>query len=260
LERIILDSPIRNFNWRNSTSQLFGVNHNFYSRYFNLPGHQGIDVVIRDNRNGFGHPILAMHDGTVEKIVYDVPHHTKGNGLYVLSPNKHFSTVYWHLSGFHVDRIGQKVERGQPIGMLGNSGWVRPKPDPNDPKAMYNGCHLHAALKIHDKGFWQGRENYYRGFVDPTPFFKEAQLGMKLPIEFRRSLFLTSEGDDVAWLGTCLILELGHERVPFEPFYHFGRRTRKAVKEVQRKYSLSPVFGFVGSKTRQLLNGRWSFK
>src|SRR3990167_9034759 len=90
--------PIENFSLRNNISQLFGCGADFYKREFGLPAHNGLDITIVDNKNGYGSPILAAHDGIVEKIVQDVPYATKGNGVYLLSEDGTFSTIYWHLS------------------------------------------------------------------------------------------------------------------------------------------------------------------
>ena len=37
--------PMAGFDWRTSISQMFGVNHPFYSRNFGIPGHNGIDLI-----------------------------------------------------------------------------------------------------------------------------------------------------------------------------------------------------------------------
>ncbi len=232
-----LQPPIKDFSWRDNISQLFGVNREMYSRYFNIPGHNAIDI-----RGEYGTPILAAHDGTIEKIIYDVPHKTKGNGIYLLSTDKTFSTNYWHLAGFEC-QIGQEVKTGQVIGLMGNSGWVRPKPTPSAP---HNGTHLHFGKKIH------GLTNYYNGFVDPTPFLDPE----KLPVFFVYNLFLGKRGDHVSWLQTILKCEgFGQD---YEPIATFGHKTLRDVIRLQKKYGITPAYGYVGLKTRTFLNQKWS--
>ena len=69
---IRLSAPIEDFDWKKSISQYFGHNPHTY-RQFGLPGHNGIDIIVRDDKRGFGTPIKATHRGTVSKITYDIP-------------------------------------------------------------------------------------------------------------------------------------------------------------------------------------------
>jgi hypothetical protein len=232
--------PIENFDWSESVSQLFGVNSNFYTKNFGIPGHNALDVVVKNENLGFGATIHAMHAGTVEKIIYDVPHKTKGNGIYILDESKSFSTNYWHLSSFQVN-IGDKITAWQPIATMGNSGRVFPEPSPACPRC---GTHVHVGLKVH------GINNSYGGFVDPTPYLWRK--GDKLPIKFRRNLWWGSSGDDVAWLQTVLKLEELAKN--YEPIGYFGPQTAMDVRALQLKYRISPAYGYVGDLTRKLLN------
>ena len=238
--------PIANFTWLDNTSQLFGVNKDFYMPKFGIPGHNGIDIAVhgQDNKNGFGTKILATHDGVVEKMKQDVPFKTNGNGIYILDTGGRFSTVYWHLSQFHVN-VGDKVTTGQVIGLMGNSGYVFPEPSPSCP---YCGTHLHFSVYVH------GLDNEYGGFTDPVPWIIGPP--KKLPIQFSRDLTIGYSGNDVSWLQTCLKLENLAEN--YDPTGYFGNQTRKDVIKLQEIYGLSPTIGYVGPKTRNLLNKRWS--
>ena len=179
----------------------------------------------------------------MEKISYDVPHQTKGNGIYLLSEDSSFSTNYWHLSQFEIN-VGDKISQGTPIGLMGNSGNVRPKPTPKNP---YNGTHLHFGLIIH------GKFTYYKGFVDPVQYM--INKGHKLPIYFPVNLYLGSRGDYVSWLQTCLKLEgFAHD---YEPIGIYGLKTMRDIRKLQQKYNISAT-GFCGPKTRRLLMERWS--
>lgn len=235
--------PIEGFNWRTNVSQMFGVNRDVYFSNFGLPGHNGLDIVVRTADHGYGTPIKATDDGVVTKIVYDNPHHTKGNGIYILSTDGITATVYWHLSAFQVN-IGDAVKAGDVIGLMGNSGFVLPAPTQGDPK---NGTHLHYARYIY------GLSNEYSGFVDPTPHL--VQPGDKLPLYFPRDLYLTANGDYVSWLQTVLKIE-GFAQ-DYEPIGYFGSKTSRDVKLFQQKYGISPALGYVGPNTRRELM-RWS--
>jgi len=205
-----------------------------------------LDICVREKGFGFGTPIHATHDGTVEKIFYDIPHRTRGNGLYLLSDDKSFSTVYWHLSQFSDNvRIGHKITQGQVIGLMGNSGFVRPLPTQDKPR---NGTHLHFAKKVH------GLHNDYNGFVDPV--IHMIVIGEKLPIYFARDLFIGRSGDDCSWLQTCLKLEGFAE--DYEPIGFFGNKTMRDVRLFQKKYNIKPAIGYFGPKTRKQMMSLWS--
>ncbi len=113
-------APIEGLNLSKDTTQLFGVNRSTYKSKFGIPGHNGLDFVKRDAPNhGYGEEIVASHDGKVWILRQDVPHQTAGNGVYILSEDSKFATVYWHLSQFLVN-VGQKVKQGDVVGLMGN--------------------------------------------------------------------------------------------------------------------------------------------
>lgn len=238
--------PLENITFNGNCSQLFGVNPNLYKNFNKAGLHNGADFFKGGERGGYGDKVLAMHNGQVEKIVYDVPHQTKGNGIYLLSEDGTYSSVYWHLSGFDC-QIGEMISAGQTIGRLGNSGFVRPLPTKEFP---WWGVHVHIGVFKHG-----GVENDYDGFVDPVSYM--VSLGDKLPIYFARDLFIGRSGDDVSFLQTLLKLELGDE-VNFEPIGYFGSKTMTAVKRLQENYGLTPTIGYCGPKTRKLLVEKWS--
>lgn len=80
--------------------------------------HKGIDMDLGDNT-----PILASQSGTVEFASFG----TSGSGFYgygncvVINHHNGFWTLYGHLSRIHV-RVGDQVQRGQVIGIIGNTG------------------------------------------------------------------------------------------------------------------------------------------
>lgn len=243
---IKLHSPIKDFNWKNNVSQMFGVNYELYHTNFGTPGHNGIDIVVRDNKRGYGTPILAAHDGTVVLITYETKWKTKGNGLYLMDTNGHYQTIYWHLSEIQV--VGQqKVKAGEVIGLMGNTGFCRPIPSPLDP---YAGTHLHFALKDN-----HAKDKSYAGFVDPVPFlFNE---GEKLNVYWPEDLFVGKSGDYVSWLQTILKIEGFAE--DYEPIAYYGIKTARDVRKLQLKYSISPALGYFGPKTRGLMKEKYYY-
>ncbi|CAG35728.1 M23 family metallopeptidase [Desulfotalea psychrophila] len=74
--------------------------------------HSGVDI-----RGRRGDKIIATGDGIVEKAFYN-----GGYGNYVLISHKNgYKTAYGHMKKFLV-RKGDKIQRGQTIGLVGNSG------------------------------------------------------------------------------------------------------------------------------------------
>lgn len=93
--------------------------------------HTGIDLAAVK-----GTPVKAGADGVVIECCYQSGY---GNNI-VLSHNKKYKTRYAHLSKILV-KVGQKVEQGQIIGKVGDTGFVRG----ND------GSHLHFEVLIFNK-------------------------------------------------------------------------------------------------------------
>jgi murein DD-endopeptidase MepM/ murein hydrolase activator NlpD len=94
--------------------------------YWNL--HRAIDIAGKH-----GSMVLASDGGTVTYASW----HVSGYGnLVVVDHGKGFVSYYAHLYGFYVD-VGDRVEQGQPLGALGNTG-------------LSTGPHLH--FEIRDNG------------------------------------------------------------------------------------------------------------
>jgi len=241
---IKLSSPIKDFSWNNNVSQLFGVNRALYEPRFGIPGHNGIDICVGGGNQGYGESILATHDGIVSRLNYETTWRTNGNGIYLQSLDGIFTTIYWHLSEIQVV-IGQQVKQGEVIGLMGNTGFVRPEPTSQQPR---NGTHLHFGVAI------KGKQSEYGDFVDPTSYLIKD--GDRLPIYFARDLYFGRSGDDVSWLQICLKLEGFAE--DYEPIGFFGGKTMRDVRKLQEKYFLTPTIGYCGPKTRKLLVERWS--
>lgn len=131
----------------NKVTQWFGENPAMYAAY-GMAGHNGLDY-----RAPIGTPVLAAHPGIVR--VYDEG--SKGLGKYVKvtyidgAGAQRYTTYYAHLSE-HKVTMGQKVKRGDVLGLSGNTG-------------NSTGAHLHFGLKI------VGMVNpAYNDAIDPVPW------------------------------------------------------------------------------------------
>ena len=94
--------------------------------------HAGVDL-----SNACGTPLFAAADGTVTHMGFDasggwrlIIDHGVVNGAAL-------QTVYLHAQGYRV-RAGDRVTRGQQVGMMGSTGWS-------------TGCHLHFSVKVNGR-------------------------------------------------------------------------------------------------------------
>jgi murein DD-endopeptidase MepM/ murein hydrolase activator NlpD len=109
--------------------------------------HQGQDVMA-----DCGTPLVAARGGVVVMRAFQA---LAGNYLVIQDPITGFSNMYAHLRTPAVVKRGQRVETGQPIGVVGETG---------DASA----CHLHFEL-------WTA-PGWYRGgeAIDPLPTLKRS--------------------------------------------------------------------------------------
>ncbi|PLR82561.1 murein hydrolase activator EnvC family protein [Bacillus sp. V33-4] len=98
--------------------------------------HAGVDIA-----KGGSVPIVAAADGVVYRSAFSSSY---GNVIYIAHSinGQTFTTVYAHLSSLGVPN-GAVVQKGQQIGMMGNTG-------------DSDGQHLH--FELH-KGYWDGQKN-----------------------------------------------------------------------------------------------------
>jgi len=92
-------------------SMYYGQNENPFTGQWYI--HDGVDI----STSRSGDAVVSTADGRVSALGYD-----PGLGNYAIIQHNHgFTTRYGHLMAFMVSR-GQKVQQGQVIGLLGNTG------------------------------------------------------------------------------------------------------------------------------------------
>ncbi len=91
--------------------------------------HAGVDL-----RASCGTPIRAAADGVVRSVSYD----SSGGHRLVLAHAGGLTTHYLHALKRYQVRKGQKVSRGQVVGLVGSTGWS-------------TGCHLHLGTRINGR-------------------------------------------------------------------------------------------------------------
>lgn len=92
-------------------SMYYGQNENPFTGQWYI--HKGVDISTYRS----GDPVVSTADGRVVAIGYD-----SSLGNYIIIQHSHgFITRYGHLMTFRVSR-GQKIQQGQMIGLLGNTG------------------------------------------------------------------------------------------------------------------------------------------
>src|SRR3990167_10714389 len=158
-----LSPPIPNFSLVNNVSQYFGVNRSYYGEKFGLPGHNGLDVVVMDDKLGYGSPILAMHDFDSANFETDFPTKKRGTGLWlkkkletpkiIRGKEAHYlETVYWHLADFSI-KPGESGKAGDVVGLMGNTGEVYPKPSNDCERCQWFGCYDKETEVLTDSGW-----------------------------------------------------------------------------------------------------------
>ena len=126
--------------------------------YPSYAGHTGIDV----NVNVRGKSVGAVKDGYVliSKATPGSIKNYDGNGNYVgsyssygeyvlIMHNDGTQTLYAHMkAGSRTVKTGDTVKQGQVIGIVGNTGNVKPRPSSSSP---YSGTHLHWEVRVNGR-------------------------------------------------------------------------------------------------------------
>ena len=133
-------------------TQPFGANPQDYVQ-FGLNGHEGLDYIPKDADKN----VLAVESGIVREDIDDpVAGKAYGNNVTIYVATNRRLWTYAHLAQNFVKK-GDKVLRGQPIGIEGDTGNT-------------TGPHLHLGLRITDaNGNAINLSNGFKGFVDPAP-------------------------------------------------------------------------------------------
>lgn len=139
-------------------SQKWGENYDYYYKNFKQKGHNGWDFAIP-----VGTAIYATHDGVVWFSGKD---QSEALTVIIDSLGGDYRTFYGHLSSYMVTP-GQKVKKGEKIGLSGNTG------------RYTTGPHLH--FGIHPIANFQDTEpdNGWNGAVDPVHYFDGTYPGVK---------------------------------------------------------------------------------
>ena len=160
-------------------NQRFGENANSFYKELGMLAHNGIDIFAPT-----GVFVRAAHNGTVIMARTDS---TGGKEVDIVTEDKKFKTVYYHLLGFTVN-VEQKVRVGDVIGIADNTG------------RYTTGSHLHFGLKEVRENEFGGfdtlnKDNGYRGAIDPEPYWngltaKEMRVFSQVLAEFGLELRL----------------------------------------------------------------------
>jgi murein DD-endopeptidase MepM/ murein hydrolase activator NlpD len=132
-------------------TQGFGENPQNYEQ-FGLKGHEGLDYIPV----GSDKTVLAVESGNVISDTDDpILGKEYGNNIVIYVPANRRLWTYAHLAQNTVSK-GDKVQRGQPIGIMGDTGNT-------------TGPHLHIGLRQADvSGNPLNTDNGFKGFIDPS--------------------------------------------------------------------------------------------
>lgn len=165
-------------------TQWFGENPKLYAP-FKLDGHNGIDIV-----RPHGEMMYAIEDGEV--VSTEEEPGGFGRNVRIVSDEKNINGyynqwVYGHNSK-NLVKQGDKVKAGQPVALMGNTGFVVSGATPFWASNPYAGTHVHLGLRQVKKprtGGWSytgsslkisvvDSNNGFKGSIDPTPYLLKA--------------------------------------------------------------------------------------
>lgn len=196
--------------------------------------HNGIDLVAKaTNGTSMTDYITAHSTGTVTKVGYE----ENGAGYYVfIETSTNVEMAYFHMKQGSIRvSVGQKVNKGQVMGYMGNTG-------------RCTGAHLHFGIKKNGK------------WIDPTPYLDNDFVVTPTPKEIKVTVELTelskgSKGEEVKTLQSLLGIK-GYSLGKYGIDGDFGDSTLNAVKQFQKENKLA-CDGIVGPATwNKLLKGK----
>lgn len=153
-------------------TQEFGEALDWYLKIAGYP-HNGMDFAMP-----VGTPILATDGGTV--VYADNTPDADGLGVNIIHPWG--MSQYWHLNSLFV-KYGQKLQRGEKVGLSGNTGWS-------------SGPHLHFGIKVNGAG-----EPNMRGWSNPQKYFESGATVPATPVLYTKS-YLVLPGDSLWSIAT----------------------------------------------------------
>lgn len=121
------------------------------ARGFFGPGHEGVDLITLNPQNRkHQRPVKAINSGRIALIARNFS--TDGN-MIIIDHGSGIFSIYMHLSGFRVNKVGDDVKTGDIIGISGDTG-----------SAKRGGPHLHFAVKVK-------RADHFV-YIDPLAFIE----------------------------------------------------------------------------------------
>ena len=232
--------------------------------YYPLLGHPGTDVPC-----GYGTPVKAIADGVVYSLYTpEKPAYDGFTAIYTIveTPLETKEITYGHLSQIDV-KIGDKITKGQVIGLEGNRGHVvaggvlitQAMQKAGDKRGSHTHfqCRPIIKTKVTDGKMLQNAQGTYQ---DENGFFYKIAMptnGYAGCVDLLDPTF----NKDLSWLQTNYyvrvlqraLIKLGFLAEGNDTGY-FGNLTKKAVQDFQRASGISPLLGYVGPITRTLLN------
>ena len=135
-------------------TQAFGVNKAYYGKW-GLEGHEGIDLITPNE----DWTLFAPTNGKVLQSEFSSVY---GNFVKVECPKERVVIYFCHMDDVYVQK-GEKLSKGQPIGIMGNTG-------------NSFGVHLHFMGYQYFKGLPLKRLNYgngFKGMINLLPLIKK---------------------------------------------------------------------------------------
>jgi len=142
-----MKAPIKDFDIRQhpkgDVTQYFSENPQLYDP-LGLVGHNGIDIVAPH-----GTPMYAVESGTIHRVRYATDPKTErgGHAVAIITDGRDCRDwVYAHCSKIHV-KVGDRVEEGDHIADMGNTGFVVSSSTPYWATNPFKGTHLHLGVR-----------------------------------------------------------------------------------------------------------------